>query len=104
MGETASLDPPSWSAAIRLREEPMAAAGCDHPASEFRAGRQFLAELERLYQKASAPESLSELLESTGRDRLDADVRSVVSAGADPDAHALRGPVPPTATDQKGQE
>jgi CRISPR-associated protein Csm1 len=29
-------------------------------ASEFRAGRQFLAELERLYQKASAPESLSE--------------------------------------------
>jgi CRISPR-associated protein Csm1 len=29
-------------------------------ASEFRAGRQFLSELERLYQKASAPESLSE--------------------------------------------
>ena len=49
-----------------------------------------------------APESLSELLESTGRDRLDADVRSVVSAGADPDAHALRGPVPPTAADQEG--
>lgn len=49
-----------------------------------------------------APESLSELLESTGRDRLAADVRSVVSAGADPDAHALRGPVPPTAEDQEG--
>jgi NADH-quinone oxidoreductase subunit J len=49
-----------------------------------------------------APESLSELLESTGRDRLDAEVRSVVSAGADPDAHALRGPVPPTAADQEG--
>jgi len=29
-------------------------------ASEFRAGRQFLTELERLYQKASAPESLSD--------------------------------------------
>lgn len=29
-------------------------------AGEFRAGRQFLSELERLYQKASAPESLSE--------------------------------------------
>ena len=27
-------------------------------AGEFRAGRQFLSELERLYQKASAPESL----------------------------------------------
>jgi len=51
-----------------------------------------------------APESLSELLESTGRDRLDAEVRSVVSAGADPDAHALRGPVRPTPADQEGQE
>jgi len=29
-------------------------------ASEFRAGRQFLSELERLYQKASAPESFSD--------------------------------------------
>jgi CRISPR-associated protein Csm1 len=29
-------------------------------AGEFRAGRQFLSELERLYQKASAPESLSD--------------------------------------------
>jgi NADH-quinone oxidoreductase subunit J len=51
-----------------------------------------------------ASESLSELLESTDRDRLDAGVRSVVSAGADPDARALRGPVPPTAGDQEGQD
>jgi NADH-quinone oxidoreductase subunit J len=51
-----------------------------------------------------APESLSELLESTGRDRLDADVRSVVSAGAEPDARVLRGPVPPTAADQEEQK
>ncbi|MGH3530003.1 MAG: NADH-quinone oxidoreductase subunit J, partial [Pseudonocardiaceae bacterium] len=51
-----------------------------------------------------APESLSELLESTGRDRLDAEVRSVVSAGADPDAHALRGPARSTPADQEGQE
>ncbi|MGA9309225.1 MAG: NADH-quinone oxidoreductase subunit J [Pseudonocardiaceae bacterium] len=51
-----------------------------------------------------APESLSELLESTGRDRLDAEVRSVVSAGADPDTHALRGPVRSTPADQEGQE
>ncbi|MGH3899658.1 MAG: NADH-quinone oxidoreductase subunit J [Pseudonocardiaceae bacterium] len=42
-----------------------------------------------------APESLSELLESTSRERLDDDVRSVAGAGAEPDTRALRGPVPP---------
>lgn len=57
-----------------------------------------------------APESLSELLESTAPNRLDADVRSVASVGTDPgrrtlhdpaqptlpNARAVRGPVPPT--------
>ncbi|MGH3845272.1 MAG: NADH-quinone oxidoreductase subunit J [Pseudonocardiaceae bacterium] len=42
-----------------------------------------------------APESLSELLESTSRDRLDDDVRSVVSAGTQPDTRALRTPADP---------
>ncbi|MGH3752292.1 MAG: NADH-quinone oxidoreductase subunit J [Pseudonocardiaceae bacterium] len=37
-----------------------------------------------------APESMSELLESTARERLDDDVRSVAGAGADPDTRALR--------------
>ncbi|MGH3825513.1 MAG: NADH-quinone oxidoreductase subunit J [Pseudonocardiaceae bacterium] len=37
-----------------------------------------------------APESRSELLESTARERLDEGVRSVASAGAEPDARALR--------------
>lgn len=37
-----------------------------------------------------APESRSELLESTARERLDEDVRSVASAGAEPDTRALR--------------
>jgi NADH-quinone oxidoreductase subunit J len=49
-----------------------------------------------------APESLSGLLESTARDRLDDDVRSVAGAGADPPRRALPGPVPPTATEQEG--
>ncbi|MDT7711425.1 MAG: NADH-quinone oxidoreductase subunit [Pseudonocardiales bacterium] len=39
-----------------------------------------------------APESRSELLESTNRARLDDDVRSVASAGAEPDTRALRAP------------
>jgi NADH-quinone oxidoreductase subunit J len=43
-----------------------------------------------------APESLSTLLESTGRDRLDDDVRSVAGAGADPPRRGLPGPVSPT--------
>jgi NADH-quinone oxidoreductase subunit J len=47
-----------------------------------------------------AQESLSELLESTAHNRLDADVRSVAGAGADPDARALRGPVPPTGPEE----
>jgi NADH-quinone oxidoreductase subunit J len=42
-----------------------------------------------------APESLSELLESTARIRLDDDLRSVAGAGANPGARALRGPVSP---------
>jgi NADH-quinone oxidoreductase subunit J len=37
-----------------------------------------------------APESRSELLESTDRERLDEDVRSVASAGVEPDSRALR--------------
>jgi NADH-quinone oxidoreductase subunit J len=49
-----------------------------------------------------APESLSELLESTDRDRLDAGVRSVANAGAEPDARALREPMPPTTAEQEG--
>ena len=50
-----------------------------------------------------APQSRSELLESTTPDRLDADVRSVVSAGVEPDARTLRGPVPPPAADEERQ-
>ena len=48
-----------------------------------------------------APQSRSELLESTSSDRLDADMRSVVSAGVEPDARALRGPVPPPPADEE---
>lgn len=48
-----------------------------------------------------APESLSGLLESTARDRLDDDVRSVAGAGADPPRRALTGPVPPTTAEQE---
>jgi NADH-quinone oxidoreductase subunit J len=40
-----------------------------------------------------APESMSELLESTSRERLDDDLRSVADAGTQPDSRALRGPV-----------
>ncbi|MDQ4009809.1 MAG: NADH-quinone oxidoreductase subunit J [Actinomycetota bacterium] len=47
-----------------------------------------------------APESLSELLESTPRERLDDDLRSIVDAGAEPDTRALRGPVPPTGPEE----
>ena len=48
-----------------------------------------------------APESLSELLESTSsRERLDDDLRSVIDAGAQPDTRALRGPVEPTGPEE----
>jgi NADH-quinone oxidoreductase subunit J len=50
-----------------------------------------------------APESLSGLLESTARDRLDDDVRSVAGAGTDPGRRALPGPVPPPAAEQEGR-
>ncbi|HEV7450122.1 MAG TPA: NADH-quinone oxidoreductase subunit J [Pseudonocardiaceae bacterium] len=51
-----------------------------------------------------APESLSELLESANRERLDDDLRSVAGAGSVPDARALRGPaVPPTPPEEGGQ-
>ena len=50
-----------------------------------------------------APESLSELLESTSRERVDDDVRSVAGAGSVPDSRALRGPVPPTGPEENGQ-
>jgi NADH-quinone oxidoreductase subunit J len=42
-----------------------------------------------------APESRSELLESTARERLDEGVRSVASAGTSPDSRALRAPAEP---------
>jgi NADH-quinone oxidoreductase subunit J len=51
-----------------------------------------------------APESLSGLLESTGRDRLDDDVRSVAGAGADPGRRALTGPVPPGSVPSRGAD
>jgi len=50
---------------------------------------------------AVAPESLSRLLESTARDRVDDDVRSVAGAGADPARRALPGPVSPPSADQQ---
>ena len=51
-----------------------------------------------------APESRSELLESTGPDRLNADLRRVASAGAEPPARALRGPtIPPPANEEGGK-
>ncbi len=49
-----------------------------------------------------APDSRSELLESTSRDRLDEGVRSVASAGVSPDARAQRA-ARPTAADEEGQ-
>jgi NADH-quinone oxidoreductase subunit J len=45
-----------------------------------------------------APESLSELLESTARERLDDDLRSIGRVGADPDTRALRGAKPATGS------
>ncbi|MDQ3761184.1 MAG: NADH-quinone oxidoreductase subunit J [Actinomycetota bacterium] len=48
-----------------------------------------------------APDSLSELLESTPRDRLDGDLRNIADAGADPDPRALRGPVPPAEPEEQ---
>jgi NADH-quinone oxidoreductase subunit J len=50
-----------------------------------------------------APESLSQLLESTSRNRLDDDLRSVAGAGADPGRRALRGPETPSVPDQEGE-
>jgi NADH-quinone oxidoreductase subunit J len=50
-----------------------------------------------------APESLSELLESTSRERVDNDVRSVAGAGADPGTRALRVPMPPTEPEEEGR-
>lgn len=51
-----------------------------------------------------APESRSELLESTARDRLDDDVRIVAGAGADPPRRALStGPVPPTVAEEQSR-
>ncbi|MGH3871919.1 MAG: NADH-quinone oxidoreductase subunit J [Pseudonocardiaceae bacterium] len=49
-----------------------------------------------------APESLSELLESTSRERVADDVRSVADAGADPARRALRGPVAPAGPEESG--
>ena len=47
-----------------------------------------------------APESISELLESTSRERLDDDLRSVAAAGTQPDSRALRAPVEPTGPEE----
>jgi NADH-quinone oxidoreductase subunit J len=47
-----------------------------------------------------APESMSELLESTSRERLDDDLRSVADAGTQPDSRALRAPVEPTGPEE----
>jgi NADH-quinone oxidoreductase subunit J len=49
-----------------------------------------------------APESRSELLESTGPERLESDVRSVAGAGLEPPARALRGPVAPPPDNEEG--
>jgi NADH-quinone oxidoreductase subunit J len=50
-----------------------------------------------------APESRSELLESIARERLDEDLRSVLSAGSDPGPRALRGPVQSSPADEEKQ-
>jgi NADH-quinone oxidoreductase subunit J len=50
-----------------------------------------------------APQSSSELLESTAADRLEADMRSVTSAGVEPGARALRRPVTPPPGNQEGE-
>ncbi|MGH3934249.1 MAG: NADH-quinone oxidoreductase subunit J [Pseudonocardiaceae bacterium] len=49
---------------------------------------------------SAAPESLSDLLESTSRERLDDDLRSIADAGAQPETRALRGP---TGSDQESR-
>jgi NADH-quinone oxidoreductase subunit J len=46
-----------------------------------------------------AQESLFKIIETTARERLDDDVRSVVDAGTGVDARALRGPGPPPGPD-----
>ena len=48
-----------------------------------------------------APESMSELLDSTARERLEDDRRSIAGAGAEPGARALRGPVPTAAPEEE---
>jgi NADH-quinone oxidoreductase subunit J len=50
-----------------------------------------------------APESLSELIESTARNRVEDDVHSVASAGTEPGRRAVHGPVPPDTADQESQ-
>ncbi len=50
-----------------------------------------------------ATESQSELLDSTSRERLDDDVRSVAGAGEDPHTRALHEPVPPTGSEEGGR-
>ena len=51
-----------------------------------------------------APQSRSELLESTASDRLEAEVRSVTRAGIEPGARALRRSVTPPPGDQEGRQ
>ncbi len=48
-----------------------------------------------------AQESLSEIIESTARERLEDDVRSVADTGTGLDARAVRGPVPPIGSDSE---
>ncbi|MGH3941472.1 MAG: NADH-quinone oxidoreductase subunit J [Pseudonocardiaceae bacterium] len=52
-----------------------------------------------------AQESMSELISSTARERLEDNVRSVADAGAEPDSRALRGPGSggPVSSDGAGQ-
>ncbi|HEY6425188.1 MAG TPA: NADH-quinone oxidoreductase subunit J [Pseudonocardiaceae bacterium] len=57
-----------------------------------------------------AADSLSEIIESTARERLDDDVHSIAHAGASPGARALRGQPPPgkkptgKLTDELGEQ
>jgi NADH-quinone oxidoreductase subunit J len=51
-----------------------------------------------------APESLSDLLESTPRERLDDDLRSIAGAGAEPDPRVPRGPVPSAESAAESRE
>ncbi|MQA13734.1 MAG: NADH-quinone oxidoreductase subunit J [Pseudonocardiaceae bacterium] len=48
-----------------------------------------------------APESLSEIIESTRRDTIDSDMGGVAGPEADLGARALRGPEPPAGSDQE---